>query len=141
MSSYSSNLGHQKSQEEGGETAAQAAEEGRPKKGFVTSPNYPNLYPNGIHETTTIQVDQGKRIKLQFGKDFHIEDCCDYVEITDQDGTVLKGKGKGKERGSRGSKPFVSKSAIVNVLFHTDGSVQRNGWSLFWGKLGTFSTP
>ena len=72
---------------------------------------------------------QGKKIKLHFSKAFDLEDCCDYVEVTDQDGTVLRGKG------SKSSKPFVSKSAIVNVLFHTDGNVQRNGWSLFWGKL------
>ena len=61
------------------------------------------------------------------------------MEVTDQDGTVLKGKGKGKEQGSKDSNPFISKGAIVNVLFHTDGSVQRNGWSLFWGKLGNGS--
>ena len=111
-----------------------------PNKGFVTSPNYPNLYPNGVHETTTIQVDQGKKIKLHFSKAFDLEDCCDYVEVIDQDGTVLRGMGSKSwtlERVPRVEhwKPFVSKSAIVNVLFHTDGNVQRNGWSLFWGKL------
>ena len=102
----------------------------------MTSPNYPDLYPNNHHSTQTIQVAEGKIIKMTF-IEFHTE-LGDSVEIMDGDGTNLTPLCK---RGLRGSfhgclsgalTVFTSNSNIVNVTFHTDNIGQSTGWKLEW---------
>ena len=61
----------------------------------------------------------------------------DYVEITDGDNTNL---GRITLGGQSWDHPDVTRTNItsntetVNILFHTDGSVTRRGWSLEWSK-------
>ena len=106
-------------------------------KGVMTSPNFglsswghPLRYPPNVHETKTIVVPQGKKIRIQFTH-FRVENCenCDYVRITEGDGTIL---GKYKHKPSEES--IVSKTNTVHVLFHTDSSVETDGWRLEWGE-------
>ena len=58
------------------------AEESTPKSGFLTSPNYPELYPNSHDSTQTIQVTEGKIIKITF-TDFNTQHGRDTVEFVD----------------------------------------------------------
>ena len=109
----------------------------------MTSPNYPDLYPNNHHSTQTIQVAEGKIIKMTF-TEFHT-DLGDRVEIMDGDGTNLTPLCKhglwgdvhvdvGLFLGCRGGAitVFTSNSNIVNVTFHTDNTRQSTGWKLEW---------
>ena len=86
-----------------------------------------NRYPPDVHETKTIEVPKGKKIKIQFSH-FMVESCCDYVRITDGDGTLL-GNYHYKPK-----KDIVSKTDTVHVLFHSDSSAEREGWRLEWGE-------
>ena len=71
--------------------------------------------------------------------DFQLEspDPVDYIEITDGDGTNL---GHFTHGGQSSIIPDITRTNItsntetVDVLFHTDGSVSRRGWSLEWSK-------
>ena len=87
----------------------------------------PTNYPPNIHETRTIEVPKGKKIRMQFSQ-YEVESCCDYVRITDEDGTVLK-----EDKHKPGKKPIVSRTDTVHVLFHSDSSRERKGWRLEWG--------
>ena len=53
----------------------------------------------------------------------------DYVEITDGDGTNL-----GHLTNDFSELNIRSNTETVDVLFHTDGSVTRRGWSLEWSE-------
>ena len=63
-------------------------EESLPKSGVLTSPNYPQRYPNNHDSTQTIQVAEGKTISFAI-TDFNTELEYDYVKIIDGDGTNL----------------------------------------------------
>ena len=108
-------------------------EETLSKFGVLTSPNYPQNYPNSHESSQEIRVAEGNTISMHF-TDFNTEPRYDYIEITDGDGTnLLPGPG-GRESGSWGGGPeyIVSKTNRVLVKFHTDGDRQRNGWRLEW---------
>ena len=98
------------------------AEESTPKSGFLTSPNYPELYPNSHDSTQTIQVTEGKIIKITF-TDFNTQHGRDTVEFVDGDGISLS-LCQPKLSGMSGighceSSTFTSNSNIVHVKFHT----------------------
>ena len=100
-------------------------------RGVMTSPivsSRESNYPPNIDETRTIEVPKGKKIRMQFSQ-YDVESCCDYVRITDEDGTVLK-----EDKHQPAKKPIVSRTDTVNVLFHSDSSVERKGWRLVWGE-------
>ena len=95
--------------------------------GIVTSPNYPANYPNGLAKPTTIQVEQGRVIRLQFTA-FLTANCKDHLAITDGDGTTLMGKACGTSLPTN----ITSASNTINLLFTTDGSSSKEGWSVSW---------
>merc|ERR1712168_627781 len=73
-------------------------EESSPKSGVLTSPNYPERYPNHHDSTQTVEVAEGKTIRYVW-TNFHTEGGStgsgtpyDYVEIEDEDGTSLTSK-------------------------------------------------
>merc|ERR1719365_377764 len=113
-------------------------EESRQKRGVLTSPNFPQLYPDNHESTQTIRVSEGKIIYIEF-TNFNTEREYDFVTLTDDDGTdltdqlihggpALSGKKVGLEE-----LPFAwIHSNIVHVHFHTDGNTQRSGWKLEW---------
>ena len=100
----------------------------------MTSPNYPNDYPNDVDLTQTIVVPKGNIVTLKFTH-FTLEQeyspPVDYVVVTDGDGTRLA-----KFHGGSSDWKFeiVSHTETVAVNFVTDGSVNRRGWRLEWGE-------
>ena len=98
--------------------------------GVVTSPNYPGKYSDHLRMTDKIQVEQGLVITLQF-TDFSTEKNADWMTITDGDGTPLMGMTSGVALPTN----ISSRTNVVNVLFHTDHSVTRKGWSFSWSAV------
>ena len=99
--------------------------------GNVTSPNYPDNYPNNLEKIETIQVEQGLILSLQFTAfDIESHSTCayDHLTITDGDGTTLMEKSCGTTLPA----DIRSTSNIVKLVFSTDGSQTRPGWSVSW---------
>ena len=103
--------------------------------GVVTSPNYPNKYPNDLRNTTTIEVEKGMIVALKFTA-FDVEpsrrstSLCyyDHLTIKDGDGSTLMEKTCGNTL----PKGLVSNSNVVKLHFKTDQSVAESGWSVTW---------
>ena len=100
--------------------------------GVISSPNYPNMYPDNVEETKTIEVEKGMTITLTFTA-FNVEwgdSSCpyDHLTIEDGDGSTLMEKTCGNSLPEN----LVSKSNVVKLYFTTDGSVAESGWSLTW---------
>ena len=98
--------------------------------------------------TETVEVEQGLILSLQFTA-FDIEyysDCLDHLKITDGDGTTLMEKSCGpNDQGNintggqsiSSSLPadITSTSNIVKLVFSTDRSGTRAGWSVTWSAV------
>ena len=108
--------------------------------GVVTSPNYPDEYPNDLQNTTTIKVEKGMIIALKFTA-FDVEQgeyafspgsaspCLfDHLTIKDGDESTLMEKTCGNAL----PKDLVSKSNVVKLHFKTDEIVTKSGWSVTW---------
>ena len=115
-------------------------------QGVVTSPNYPDFYPNNLEKTETIQVEQGLILSIQFTAfniEYHPTCNYDHLTITDGDGTTLMEKSCGSSSygavliggesiGSSLPPAITSRSNLVNLVFRTDWSTVRTGWSVSW---------
>jgi len=101
-----------------------------PESGEMTSPNFPNDYPSGLHQRKTIQVAKGKVINIHF-TDFEVEHPgqFDFVEITDGDGSRL-GRFSADQNGNLPN--VTSNTETVHVLFHSDEETAKRGWRLEW---------
>ena len=102
--------------------------------GVVTSPNYPDNYPNNFERTETIQVEEGLIISLEFDS-FNVEShstCSDdHLTIMDGDGTTLMEK----TCGSSLPKAITSITNSVKLVFITDGIGTYSGWSVIWSAV------
>lgn len=94
--------------------------------GTITSPNYPNVYPNSYKKTTCIDAPAGQKVTLTF-TDFQTEAGYDYVTLKDKTGAVLS-----KTAGS--TKPAAVTADRVYVIFTTDSSQNKKGWSANWSS-------
>ena len=97
---------------------------------MVTSPHYPNYYPNNLRQTNTIEVEEGLIVEMQFTA-FDVQSyACfyDHVTIKNGDGTTLMEK----TCGSSLPAAVTSTSNIVEIYFHTDSSRSYSGWRLTW---------
>ena len=112
--------------------------------GVVTSPNYPDNYPNNLDQTQTLQVQRGKILRLEFTH-FAVIVCgsitacsCDYVKITDGDGTTLMDNSCGYSSEDPSYSLYFQPPTIttstntVEIFFHTNIDHTRVGWSLSW---------
>ena len=109
-----------------------------PDNGVLTSPNYPENYPDNLNLTQTIQVTQGKKIKIQFTNFTLIRFSKDYVRITDMDGTVLAHLGHfGEHKSKNWHKEIISSSSTVFVVFITSRWDNAQGWRLEWGECNS----
>ena len=122
------------------EGASKPSEEENETNGVLTSPNFGDglTYPNNLDSKQTIQVDEGKVIKIHFTH-WDVEHCCDYVTITEGDGSTLADiRPKTPDFGLGDiAEEFVSKTDTLHVLFHTDTDPRPPtlaGWRLVWGE-------
>ena len=115
--------------------------------GVVTSPNYPGNYPSNLDKTETIEVENGKILRMEFTM-FDVgwgSGCQNYfVRITDGDGTILMDNSCGYLDPSDSAlsinvyflPPIITTTTNrVEIFFHTDGSNGRSGWSLSWSEV------
>ena len=110
--------------------------------GVVTSPNYPDYYPNNLDKKETIKVDFGKILRLQFTHFAVAGDpsscSSDYIKVTDGDGTTLMDKSCGTSSHIPASSWYfqppsiTSNTNMVEIFFHTDETYGAAGWSLTW---------
>lgn len=95
----------------------------------ITSPNYPNNYPNSQNLEWVGGTKSGYVLGFNFGT-FELEEGYDWVKITDDiSGRVLfynypYGAASGQQR------TFVSDSNRVRIRFNTDYSVTKKGFLL-----------
>ena len=122
--------------------ASKPSEEETETNGVLTSPNFGDglTYPNNLDNKQTIQVEEGKAIKIHFTH-WDVEECggCDYVTITEGDGSeyheLANIRPDDRSFSLKDIPDFiVSKTDTVHVRFHTDRSGQRAGWRLIWGE-------
>ena len=126
--------------------------------GFVTSPNYPDNYPDNLQRIQTIRVEEGQILFLHFiAFNLPYKWSCsgsDQLTIEDGDGTTLMKKacgslyagkidlGTGVNIGSLLPPNITSTSNTVKLIFKTDDSDARSGWSVAWRAVtpGWFQT-
>ena len=114
--------------------------------GVVTSPNHPDNYPHNLDKTEIIEVESGKILRLEFTH-FEVWACdistcsCDYVKITDGDGTILMDKSCGYSSEDPSSSEYFLPPMITTmtnkaeIFFHTDDNANQPGWSLSWTAI------
>ena len=112
--------------------------EDQPTSGVMTSPNYPDDYPNNVNLARTIVVPKGNIIAMQLTH-FALEREHDYVVITDGDPTRHREEDRTRLAKFHGGSSdwkyeIVSHTETVVVTFVTDGSVNAKGWRLEWGE-------
>ena len=106
--------------------------------GVLTSPNYPDNYPDSLNLTQIIQVTEGKKVKIQFTNFTLIRFSKDYVRITNMDGTVLTHLGHfGEHKSKNWPKEIISSSSTVFVVFITSRWDNAQGWRLEWGECNS----
>ena len=138
--------------------------------GVLTSPNFPNDYPNNLDKSYTIKVEQGLTLELEFTK-FRVafEDYSDNgryrikcssadLTITDGNGITLMDRDGTSGRFGCGwhvtNDPImIVESNVVNLHFHTGGSQvwsspwhanEKSGWSFKWKAVfssGVLTSP
>ncbi|XP_022777574.1 fibroblast growth factor receptor 4-like isoform X2 [Stylophora pistillata] len=96
----------------------------------LTSPEYPNFYPDGMDCTYWVNISLGWTLTIYF-RDFEVESqsSCryDYLRITNER-NVLFGKYCGTETGR--SVSVTGRYAVIT--FHSDGSVRKKGYNLIF---------
>jgi len=110
---------------------------GTTESGVILSPNYPSNYDNNMDKTYSVQVAAGKKIRLIFNE-FQLEDpdrrgyCAyDYISIENGDGTKLWHRLCGTFNFGSDAR-LDSKSNKVNIIFHSDRSVNGKGFKITW---------
>jgi Zn-dependent metalloprotease/subtilisin-like proprotein convertase family protein len=92
--------------------------------GTLSSPNFPNPYPNNFRRTWCVQPASGNAATLHFTA-FNTESGFDFVELKNAAGTVVS-------RTSGTTAPADVTSTLIAIKFTSDGSVTRPGWSATW---------
>ena len=103
------------------------------ESGTLTSPNYPNPYPDNFSHIWCIQPASGQPATLHFDA-FNTESGYDFVTIKDANSQVLSNT-------SGPVAPPDATSTLLAVKFSSDGSVTATGWSATWSTDGTVNQP
>ncbi|KAF4527383.1 hypothetical protein B566_EDAN015953, partial [Ephemera danica] len=106
--------------------------------GVLRSPLYPSQYPHNLHCVWVIEVPVGQKILLNI-TDFELEadnNCqFDYLEI--RNGGSALSPLIGQFCGNSIPRTITSFSQSLYLLFHTDLSVNRKGFSINWDGAAT----
>ena len=133
-------------------------------QGNVTSPNYPGNYPYNLEKTQSIKVGEGEILLLEFtyfdvfalttvveesqeittSEAINVDSCpFDYVQVIDNDGTMLMNKSCGYMKVDQSDPNFyvppniTSNTNLIDVFFRTDGNGAKTGWSLNWRAVAS----
>ncbi|XP_055517540.1 LOW QUALITY PROTEIN: tolloid-like protein 2 [Leucoraja erinacea] len=98
-------------------------------EGVITSPNWPDPYPNRKECSWTISAPPGHRVKLafmEFEMELHQECIYDYLEV--YDGLSERSALLGRYCGSKKPETIVTTANKMSLRFFSDASVQRKGF-------------
>ena len=108
---------------------------------LITSPNYPDNYPNNQNSVTEMSVADGELVQITF-TDFSLEDsrgCIyDYVRIKDGNGEELLPRTCGDHKDIFA--PILSKTKTAFLTFVSDHSEVRPGFRAEWRAVAV-ATP
>ncbi|XP_078679396.1 uncharacterized protein LOC144915035 isoform X2 [Branchiostoma floridae x Branchiostoma belcheri] len=90
----------------------------------ITSPGYPNAYPNNANCIYTIKAPPGHTVRIIF-EEFFLEDGYDHLEITDLPDGIRR-----RHTGSDIQQIQTSRTNEVQLHFTSDGSVGNRGFQL-----------
>ncbi|KAF6722152.1 Cubilin [Oryzias melastigma] len=121
--------------------------------GYITSPNYPENYPQNIDCIWVIKVPNGEAVQIDFEKEFYIEhttSCLyDYLEV--RDGSTLNSDLVSRLCGSTRPSTQLSTGSAMLLRFRTDASVTHIGFKAkysiatcggtFIGQTGSIHSP
>ncbi|XP_022107899.1 cubilin-like isoform X2 [Acanthaster planci] len=118
--------------------------------GIIASPPHPQGYPHGVNCIYVITVSDGYVIRLTFNS-FSLESATncifDYVQIYDN-ATNAASPDLGRYCGSDSPPVLTTSGNIMTVIFHTDSSVAREGFTANYVALdattvcgGDLTTP
>ena len=103
----------------------------------VTSPNYPSNYPDNKDAESRLTVASGSVVELTFTH-FNLEEASgcvyDWVQVVDGDASVLMDK----KCGTNVPGKVTSKTNVMVVKFHSDGSQNMAGFRATWKKVKVF---
>uniref|UniRef100_A0A3B5AXX3 Cubilin n=1 Tax=Stegastes partitus TaxID=144197 RepID=A0A3B5AXX3_9TELE len=98
--------------------------------GYITSPNYPQNYPQNIDCVWVITVPNGEAVQLDFEDDFYIESSAscahDYLEL--RDGTTSNSDLISQLCGNTRPSTQRSTGFSMRLRFRTDNSVTHKGF-------------
>ncbi|XP_028390639.1 matrilin-2-like [Dendronephthya gigantea] len=99
--------------------------------GILTSPFYPNDYLSNTNCTWIISSTNGTYVLLQFSF-FSLEggSSCPYDYLDVYDGNSMYAKKLGRFCGQQLPRKLVSSGSKLLILFHTDSSIQKQGFVL-----------
>nr|XP_033781064.1 complement C1r subcomponent isoform X2 [Geotrypetes seraphini] len=105
--------------------------------GQITSPNYPNSYPNNNISVWDIAVPEGFHVKLNFWQfDLEPSEACnyDYVKISADKKDLGRycGQVSSKVGNHPGQQEFISRGNQMKLLFNSDFSNEENGVTIFY---------
>ncbi|KAK6490308.1 cubilin [Huso huso] len=121
--------------------------------GYITSPNYPNNYPQNVDCSWTITVPNGEAVQLDFEGDFYIEptDSCSYDYLELRDGATPNAPLIAKICGEEHPSTQKSTGSVMYLRFRTDSSVTHKGFKAKYsiatcggrliGQSGTLHSP
>lgn len=100
--------------------------------GFIASPNYPKNYENNLLCDYKIRLPEGKTIALSFLKfDLEPDNACRYdsvkiYEVNENGAKELQNT----HCGLADIPDYVSKGNALDIVFKTDGSTSKEGFSI-----------
>ncbi|CAK8680216.1 unnamed protein product [Clavelina lepadiformis] len=110
---------------------------------FLSSPNFPDNYANGIYCLTTFVAPKGKSIQVSFANfsvESHSRCNYDYVLIVDGDYDEDQDLSGDRFCGSELPRLYISVTNTLTIVFKTDGSVVRTGFRLKLEIVSIFSS-
>ncbi|CAG5895667.1 unnamed protein product [Menidia menidia] len=121
--------------------------------GYITSPNYPQNYPQNIDCIWVITVPNGEAVQIDFEDEFNIEQTAscayDYLEL--RDGSTSNSDVIARLCGSTRPSTQHSTQSAMFLRFRTDHSVTHKGFKAkysiatcggtYIGQMGTIHSP